>query len=664
MDIKYRRDIDGLRGIAVGLVVLYHVFPKWCPGGFVGVDIFFVISGYLITSIIVMEANRGEFSLKNFYLRRIRRLYPALILVLISTILGGWLILLPDEFQSLGNHTIASLLYYNNFLLWTESGYFEQGSVYKPLLHLWSLAVEEQFYLLWPAALLAIVKLRKEVQPKVVVLVTTILLIMNETLLNRDPNAAYYFSVLRFWELTTGACLALNEISNAQTSNSRDSPPANNQTIVNSLFIIAAAALVYSLAYFDSNTRFPGFVALLPVMSTALLIYSGGRSRLCENLLGGRILVFLGLISYPLYLWHWPIISFVWISNEGLPSPTIKLVSIFLSVALAYITYQLVERPFKDRVSLLRSGKILLRSAIAVAFGALCLQFGLIAPRNSSEAAERIVKASRDLDFPEGLVKDSSGRFVSYVSGKDKSKSIFVFGDSHAQQYSPRLLLKDNYGVRFFTLQGCPPIPGILEEFAAPNCAPFVEDSISKIISSDIETVVLAACWNCYFIQQIAPQTEANPKVTKEFHYRAITETGPVSFRSGNGAEISLERLKALIILLREKNKKVMLVLDNPYNELLDPRNNISGNRMTGVRVTSPPEKVDSLQSELSLAHVLAKIGRDAGARIINPRDALCPTSSECLALDMGGEYIYADRNHIRSTWVRENASYIDTVFE
>ena len=292
---RYRPDIDGLRAIAVMLVVNFHAFPLAMPGGFIGVDIFFVISGFLITGIIARELSENRFSLIGFYNRRIRRIFPALIVVLAAVLVMGWLWMLPHAYAQLSSDVFASAAFAANFALMLQSGYFDIESAKKPLLHLWSLGIEEQFYLAWPLVLIIAARWRLR-WLEIAGGIALASFAMNVALVGHDPVATFYLPVTRAWELLVGAVLALAwaRVDQSGTASNR------RATIGLALIVLAAAVL-------NVDRAFPGWWALLPIAGSALLL-SAPASWVNRTLLGWPPVVWIGLISYPLYLWHWPLL--------------------------------------------------------------------------------------------------------------------------------------------------------------------------------------------------------------------------------------------------------------------------------------------------------------------------------------------------------------------
>jgi len=357
--LTYRPDIDGLRAVAVVLVVIYHAFPDVLPGGFIGVDIFFIISGYLISTILFQRIHGGTFSIFDFYSRRIRRIFPALSIVLLATGVFGWFSLRADEFQQLGKHIAGGAGFVSNIVLWGESGYFDNAAATKPLLHLWSLGIEEQFYFLFPIVLWLAWKLRRNL---LVVIGTIVVLSFGWNLYqyNNNTTALFYSPLTRFWELMIGSVLAYITLSSKK--NSLLSSTRRSTNIRSSLGV---ALLVVGVITAGRAYAFPGAWALFPTFGAALLISAGPDSFINRYVLSRKTMVLIGLISYPLYLWHWPLLSYARIIEGRTPSAGIRAGCVAAAFVLAYITYRLIERPlrFNSRqrlVSWLLAGAVLL----------------------------------------------------------------------------------------------------------------------------------------------------------------------------------------------------------------------------------------------------------------------------------------------------------------
>lgn len=430
-NLSYRSDIDGLRGISIILVLIFHAFPEVIKSGFIGVDIFFVISGFLITSIILKQEN---FSFLEFYAGRIIRIFPALILVLTACLVFGWLFLLSSEFRQLGKHVFGGGSFISNFILLKESGYFDKSALTKPLLHLWSLGIEEQFYIFWPVVLLF-----RRGSRALLLLILLGSLSFNIYHINISQSETFYLPYSRIWELMIGALIAHLNIRNKDYS------------LFGFLLIIISA---FSLR----EKTFPGCQALLPTLGAALLIISE-KSYINQKILSNKLLVWIGLISYPLYLWHWPLFSFTNILIEEV-SVGMKFILIFISILLAWLTYIFVERPM--RFMNYKPRKILGLALAMALLGGMGYYIYKEAPVRDKEKKEFedyfensapewryfqknniFEKAREDCNFYQieryRIGKDTKipKDYISpscYTRDFSKKKVLFLWGDSHVQQ--------------------------------------------------------------------------------------------------------------------------------------------------------------------------------------------------------------------------------------
>lgn len=426
--LKYRPDIDGLRGLAVLSVLGFHFFPDWISGGFIGVDIFFVISGYLISTIIFKNLAQQNFSFIDFYSRRIRRIFPALLLVFIACLVTAWFALLADEYQYLGKHIAGGSVFASNFLLWSESGYFDKSAGEKILLHLWSLGIEEQFYLIWPIAVFCLWRLKINLMLVMALLVSTSFY-LNMKVVEVDIAAAFFSPQTRIWELVAGAILAYLGL-NATISQK------SNQFFVNACAWIGLSLLCLGLALIRKESFFPGAWALLPVMGAVCLINSS-TSWVNQRVLANPILVFFGLISFPLYLWHWPLLAFSTIFESGLPAIDIRLILLLISIGLAWATYYFVERPIRLGTNPRRQAAYLILAMALV--GMLGLTVFLSKGFQSRSAVTMLPQQEESFLWPEAWnVQESCikkypfyGRYC-LESNPAKPPTIALIGDSHA----------------------------------------------------------------------------------------------------------------------------------------------------------------------------------------------------------------------------------------
>ena len=492
----YRPDIDGLRAVAVLLVVFHHAFPPLLQGGFIGVDVFFVISGFLISTIIFQSLEQGAFSFLDFYKRRVKRIFPALSLVLIASFACGWFVLLPADYKQLGKHMAAGAAFVSNFAFWNESGYFDSGSKLKPLLHLWSLGIEEQYYIFWPFIVLYAWK-RKISLFKVCLVLLALSFAINVFTAKNNAVAAFYSPLSRFWELLIGSVLAYSSLQTAKTPKSTN---VNNWTAWTGIALLAIG--VY---FINPERRFPGFWALFPTLAAYLLIKAGPKAWFNQVVLSNRLFVWVGLISFPLYLWHWPMLVFAEIKLDALGIST-KLGLVALSILLSWLTYRFVERPIRFGNLIVETKKIplaLCAILLAIAMlGGYTYQregFGLRFPKFIQALLNNQPKLDEGWRTGQCILDQGhpSSEFSPICVDKDKRPLLFLWGDSHAAALYPGLKhLQDTgayaFGVAQRTGAVCPPIIGD----ARPWCNEINTDSFKLIKELKPEIVMMYAYWS------------------------------------------------------------------------------------------------------------------------------------------------------------------------
>ncbi len=502
LHLQYRPDIDGLRAIAVLSVVGFHAFPNKIAGGFIGVDIFFVISGFLISSIILKNLEHKSFSLANFYFRRIHRIFPALILVMLSIFTISWFILLADEYEQLGKHMLSGAGFISNFILWSESGYFDNVADTKPMLHLWSLAIEEQFYIFWPF-LLTFIWNKKWNFWYITISIIIISFSVNIYLSHHNQIASFYSPTSRFWELIIGGILAYTTIYKPETT----------QKYTNIQSFIGFILIGSSLFLINKSLEFPGWWALLPTLGTFFIISAGPYAFLNHKILSNKILVWFGLISYPLYLWHWPLLSLARIVEGGSIHSKLTIILILTSVALSWITYHILEKPIrfgclkKQKTSLVLGSVMLMVSII----GFHCYYYEGYPLREYnvqyvaySQTIKRTERQKECFDIP--YAYSTNGNWFCRFGNKDAVQTIFAYGDSHALSLLPTLEMyaqNHNVNILFTGTSGCPPLLGIQSmrgksNIEINNCQKLNERIFNYIKNNNIKTVLLIGRWSYY----------------------------------------------------------------------------------------------------------------------------------------------------------------------
>jgi peptidoglycan/LPS O-acetylase OafA/YrhL len=448
--MNYRREIDGLRALAVVPVILFHAGFQDFSGGFVGVDVFFVISGYLITSIILSEKQAGIFSLTAFYERRARRILPALFVVMVACWPFAWLWMQPIDMKDFSESLIAVSSFASNILFWQKIGYFDSAVELKPLLHTWSLAVEEQYYLLFPIFLLLTWRLGMQWVIGVLASVAFISLAAAQWGSLNKPAATFYLLPTRGWELLIGAFIAFYFF----IKNDRATVQDKSSALISQSGSLAGFLLIaYAIFVFDKSIPFPGFYALIPTIGTALIILFANGQTLVGQLLGSKLFVGLGLISYSAYLWHQPLFAFARYNSSSEPSARLLLILSFFAIALAYITWKYVEKPFRDKRQVGRKAVLLFAITGSLSFAVIGFTGHL------TDGYERYYYTYR-LDEPQeriySVIRKHTGGDMSLEMGDDGAcnfwsenidekfnerfkrcslrydKAIVVLGDSHA----------------------------------------------------------------------------------------------------------------------------------------------------------------------------------------------------------------------------------------
>jgi peptidoglycan/LPS O-acetylase OafA/YrhL len=494
MDSKeptYRADVDGLRAVAVLAVVVFHAFPELLPGGFVGVDVFFVISGYLITGIIVASIEKGTFSLRTFYARRINRLFPALLVVITSFYLLGWLVLLADEYQSFGSHMVAASLFGSNVLLSREIGYFDPDVAAKPLLHLWSLAVEEQFYIVWPLLLIFVAKQGcKAALFMIGIGALSVGLNLYQTY--NDELEAFYSPLTRAWELLLGAFLTRVSISSPATVRLLGDRGRSLLALLGLMLIILACGT------FRPDHFFPGWRAFVPTVGTALVITAGPTAWLNRRVLATPVLVGIGLMSFPLYLWHWPFLSFGHILTSGATTLETRLNLVALSFILAFGTYRFIERPLRTRtISCLRIALLCVGMGCLGALGLVTVKEGGFRERGGISVLKAGEKRFPYRHSCEEITKASFRDDWCHPGNTNGAPQVILLGDSFSNGYAStflRMSEKHPFTFKQFARGQCP----LLFGYGPKPCREILEAVVTSLDRSKLHTVVLALDWRAY----------------------------------------------------------------------------------------------------------------------------------------------------------------------
>lgn len=637
---SHRPDIDGLRAIAILSVIAFHAFPQTIYSGFIGVDIFFVISGFLISSIILTHLSTHRFSFADFYERRIKRIFPALILVLAACTTFGWFALLADEYKQLGKHVFSAIGFLSNITLFQESGYFDNASETKPLMHLWSLGIEEQFYLIWPLLLWA-----AWVRQLNIVVFITVLFIssfaMNLYGIHHNTVATFYLPHTRCWELLLGALLAAMMLQQSKnTFPYLISPTATS--------FIGFVLLSLGFVLITKHQHFPGSWALLPTIGTALIISAGAQSYFNRKILAHPFLVWFGLISYPLYLWHWPLLAFARIIESEVPATTIRMTALLLSVALAWLTYRFIEAPIRfGRLRPLKAQALIALLLVIGGFGAfIFLHEGLELRGSIQQYTHNKNELIRTPAIDEDCLhyinnKKPTFPYCRFTDAKGK-ETVAVIGDSHAHVAYPGIAKQfKKWGINTVLLanSGCPPYLGAAygtNQDEKALCKKRIEELLQLVVKkSDIRQVYIFTRGTVYITGKYYGEAEKGI-YNKPF----IT---PATFI--HSAQVTID-------LLKKNHKRVYFVTENPELPIspeacvLRPFRKIE--KTCAININAVKKRQ---QAYLKLVQKLH------GVKVINTLDAFCPTG-ECLSFK-NNRLLYADYDHLSLEGSDFQAQYI-----
>lgn len=497
----YRAEIDGLRALAVLPVILFHAGFEWFGGGFIGVDVFFVISGYLITTIIISEINDGRFNIAHFYERRARRILPALFFIMLICLPFAWFWLTPNDLKDFGQSLIAVSTFSSNILFWVESGYFNTAAELKPLLHTWSLAVEEQYYILFPFFLMLIWRLGIN---WVLILLSIIFLIslgIAQWGAYNSPSAAFYLLPTRGWEILIGVFTAFYLKHNTHLQSH----------YTNQIFsLVGFGMIIFSMIVFDESTPFPSFYTLIPTIGTGLLILCAVPKTFVYKFLSLKLFVGIGLISYSAYLWHQPLLAFTRHKIHGDVSELILIILCIVSLLLAWFSWHFVEKPF-------RSQKILSRNFV-FQFSILGIlifsSIGLYTYYNDGffnrfSALENKVLSFKNFDrgpyYRENVCLLAHDQSAENFKDECLNGKNLIWGDSHAAALSFGLRTIDNFSQ--LTASGCPPLVN-LQFIDSPNCLNFNDRVLDYVKEGLFTTVYLHSNWIRYDSSEISNPVE------------------------------------------------------------------------------------------------------------------------------------------------------------
>ena len=643
---SYRRDIDGLRGFQILALMAFHAFPNQVTGGYIGVSIFFVISGYLISTIILNSLEKGSFNFVEFYIRRIRRIFPALIVILIAAFTIGWFYLIADDFNKVSKFIAGGAVFIDNFIAWQESGYFDSSAELKPLLHLWSLGIEEQFYLFWPVFLWVAWK------TKLNLFVAITLICFGSFALNianivYDPVATFYAPWCRFWEILSGGILAYLHLYPNKFY--RILPfkfviPLSNTCSILGLFI-----LIYGILFFTKKTPFPGWYALAPIIGALLLIGSGENSWANKWILSNRVIIWLGFISYPLYLWHWMLLAYSRFLLGEEPRVRYKLGLLTLAIVLSWLTYKFIENPIRfGGWRKIKSASLIVLLAIIGFSGSYTYEMkglpfrkinhnindyqeSILKPVKTSECSDIVYAYKKDADWFCGLGANAS------------SSNFFVYGDSHALgllSALDELGLNQNEKFYFSALGSCPPLlniePVINNRYKdLHNCKVLNNKIFEFVINSGIKNVILAGHWTLY-IENLSGKSSFTRLIGSD-----------INAKNSNISKSNLQfSFNYTVNKYKEKGVNVFVMNDTPH-QLTHPT--LVMNRIRSKDLPSYDWSINknsiSLQEHLDMQNEINKFIDSLNIVVLNLDSELCQNNI-CPLMD-NKKFLYFDDNHL-----------------
>lgn len=621
--------INGLRGLAVIFVVLYHFFPSLLPGGYIGVDVFFVISGYLITKVIIQAEEDQRFCFRDFYQKRILRLFPGLSLIFLSLIVLGALVMTPSELALLGKQVQAGVLFASNFFYWSQEGYFDSTAIQKPLLHLWSLAVEEQFYLLWPAVIVLAFRLRLK-SLSICAGIIVVSLATNLWLIHQHPSFVFYCSLTRFWELALGGALALIHWRNKEPFFFK----LDALKGFNFFSDVALIILILVAFFYHDHLLYPGSYAIVPVLMAAMLLSSRQSSNVVLN---AKPLCHIGQLSYSIYLWHWPLLSVVTLLVNHPLGWAQKIVLLVLTYGLAFFSHHYWEQILRfhpKRWQVIRRLLLLMLIFVGIGFG-FSHSHGW--PQRSHMAflqdnAENFKRTPpRDEACDHFLRKEPHHFYYCRKSLSQREPIVALIGDSHAHAAYPGLvqaLEKKGYSALLMANSSCPmtlgyPIKGKTEEEDA-ECQNHMQEIVDVLAAhKEIETVIVMTRGPIYWTGR-APAFGSDV-----LHSKHLT---PMQWQQG---------LIAMFNAVQLPTRRVFYVVENPELNQRSEQCQAIPFRQQAKRCVLPKNQV--LVRQETYKNLLLAF---AGVTVLDTTDLFCP-QEHCLWLSPRGASYYSDDNHL-----------------
>ncbi|ACL03415.1 acyltransferase 3 [Desulfatibacillum aliphaticivorans] len=664
--MEYRREIDGMRAVAVMPVILFHAGLNLFQGGYVGVDIFFVISGYLITTIILNDLTKDNFSIVAFYDRRARRILPALFFITLACFPFAWMWLSPHYLEEFSQSVMAVASFCSNFLFYSQSGYFDTAAELKPLLHTWSLAVEEQFYLFFPVFLFLLWKFARKILFGALLVVGVCSLFLAQWMAHHNPSAAFYLLPTRGWELAVGALLAYYFVFKKDQKSFAESV----KKLSGALAFVGLVLIGYAVFAYDRTTPFPGFHALAPTVGAALVIAFATPSNTVGRLLGAKPLVGLGLISYSAYLWHYPL--FVFARHRLLTEPSLN---VFLGLAaasliLAYLSWKFIETPFRNKAKVQRKtiftfagiGSVFLITAGFLGYFGYGwptrMPEGLISALSSAVNKGPLVDKWHIMG--PGQPDDVRDSFKNVAPGKNDDNIMYLIGDSHAGAIAEGLMQtldNSDYGFMYISYTACPPIENVYRPDKGDDhrCYEHNQDLYNYILENDqIKYVVLAARWTLYLEKERFDNGEGGVEYGEPGGLDVISDNRKIVSREEDRKSNLEAAYQESIQKLLDAGKKVVIVYPIPEVGWSAPAYINKWAFIHGAEAADLDKSVGStdyqafLERNKGACEMLDSLGQHPNLYRVYPERIFCDTfvKGRC-AVQSNGRIFYRDDNHL-----------------
>ena len=636
--LSYRADVDGLRAVAVTLVILYHAELGF-SGGYIGVDIFFVISGFLITGMITKSLTANDFRLSQFWSRRIRRIIPASLTMAIVVLFLGVFLLLPDDLETLAESSVAQQLMLSNVFFWQNTGYFDGPAEIKPLLHTWSLAVEEQFYLGYPLLLMLLNRLGRGGTFLALALITVLSLALSEYTVRQSPSATFYLLPTRAWELLLGGLICFAPIPRLIPRLCRESASW-----------CAIALVLFCAVFYDSSTVFPGLSAALPCLAAAVMIYANSRSlSIPGRVLATKPFVFVGLISYSLYLWHWPTLAFLryWFGNHL--SLGITLFALSLALLMAVVSWRFIEIPFRRKNE---SERFAIPFRWAIGGSGICIFLAstvIFSEGFPARLPPELLARIEEADGPH--VEQRSANTIEArglpILGlneeeEDTKANIVVWGDSHAEMLAD--FLRDasvayDLNIAIAVQHGTVPLISLTDGSPSSRRAKWNDAVFDYIVRNDVQDVVLVSRW-----ENARGWFRRDDRRTLSFRQRQASEESFTSLMAG---------LEATCRALNEHNVRVWIVKQVPTQIGLDPNRRLF---LAALLDEPPPSGIsrDAHLKRVSFVERAFSLGMPRNVSIVDPgRTCFREDGTSRISDDQLNSY-YRDDDHLSPLGVQE----------